>query len=181
MNIIIICASFYLLNHILRKSTICLENIDSNKIRGEGVYNDPAPLRSARSYFYILQLFSTDPDGWLCTLLLRTFWFQDRVDGGDPERLLRVLNIIERPSHNCYTEGDPPPIVMWATVFHMLPHQPPYSLIKTSWKKNYCWFKEKRMALCVFVSKWGDFNWEDVPEIYRMPNLLPSLNKNSKK
>ena len=53
----------YLLNLILRKSTICLENIDSNKIRGEGVYNDPAPLRSAGSYFYILQLFSTEPDG----------------------------------------------------------------------------------------------------------------------
>ena len=55
--------SLYLLNLILRKSTICLENIDSNKIRGEGVYNDPAPLRSAGSYFYILQLFSTEPDG----------------------------------------------------------------------------------------------------------------------
>ena len=53
----------YLLNLILRKSTICLENIDSNKIRGEGVYNDPAPLRSAGSYFYIPQLFSTEPDG----------------------------------------------------------------------------------------------------------------------
>ena len=37
------------------------------------------------------------------------------------------------------------------------------------------------MALCVFVSKWGDFNWEDVPEIYRMPNLLPPLNKTPKK
>ena len=67
---------FYLLNLILRKSTICLENIDSNKIRGEGVYNDPAPLRSAGSYFYILQLFSTDPDVWLCTLCCAHFDFR---------------------------------------------------------------------------------------------------------
>ena len=39
-------------NYILGIS-ICLENIDSNKIRGEGVYNNLGPLRS-----YILQLFS---------------------------------------------------------------------------------------------------------------------------
>ena len=36
------------------------------------------------------------------------------------------------------------------------------------------------MALCVFVSKWGDFNWEDVSEIYRMPNLPPPSKKTAK-
>ena len=102
------------------------------------------------------------------------------MDGGDPERLLRVLNIIERPSHNCYTEGDPSPIVMWATVFRMLPHQPHIPSSKSTERKTIVIFKEKGMAHCVFVFKWGDFNWEDVPEIYRMPNLLPSLNKTAK-
>ena len=61
--------SLYLLNLILRKSTICLENIDSNKIRGEGVFYNLTPLRSASSYFYILQLFSTDTDVLIHTRL----------------------------------------------------------------------------------------------------------------
>ena len=55
--------NFSFVKQYFGNKSICLENIDSNKIRGEGVYNDPAPLRSAGSYFYILQLFSTEPDG----------------------------------------------------------------------------------------------------------------------
>ena len=102
------------------------------------------------------------------------------MDGGDPERLLRVLNIIEQPSHNCYTEGDPPPIVMWATVFHMLPQPPLFPHQNQLKEKLSLFLKRKEMALCVFVSKWGDFNWEDVPEIYRMPNFLLPSNKTVK-
>ena len=119
---------FYLLNLILGKSTICLENIDSNKIRGEGVFYNLTPLRSASSYFYILQLFSTDTDVLIQSRLYPTrLWTRRRTQCNTPKRLLRVLNIIECPSPNCYMEGNPASplcVAKWGRVIHMLPPTP---------------------------------------------------------
>ena len=70
---------------------------------------------------------------------------------------------------------------MWATVFHMLPQSLILFPHQNQLKETLLLFlKRKEMALCVFVSKWGDFNWEDVPEIYRMPNFLLPSNKTVK-
>ena len=62
--------SFSFLKQNFGEITICLENIDSNKIRGEGVYYNLGPPRSGSSYFYILHLFSTDADALLNSSLV---------------------------------------------------------------------------------------------------------------
>ena len=150
--------SLYLLNLILRKSTICLENIDSNKIRGEGVYNDPAPLRSAGSYFYILQLFSTEPDGCCAHCVVHIL-----ISGQSGWRRSRETVASSKYHWTAIAQllhgGWPAP---HCDVGNSLSHVAPTPILfphQNQLKETLLLFlKRKEMALCVFVSKWGDFN-----------------------